>query len=93
MSTTMNLINGKIRLIELAKLLGLESATIRQHLYKNHGGIAEDHEKLGDRLTGDHLLSIDSTLTFLGWLKAKGRKVNLEQIEFLENEINSIRNN
>lgn len=87
----MDLINNQIRLTDLALKLGVNSATIRQHLYKRNGGLSAT--KFGGRVTGDYLLSIDSVFGFLLWLKGKGRKVNLETIEAVENDIrDSVRN-
>lgn len=89
----MKLTFGKIRLTDLAHALEITPPALRQHVYKNNGGIAKDLSKVDETQTSDILLSIDSVSNFLIWLKARGRRVKLEKIEQLENELTSTREN
>lgn len=76
----MELINRKLKLTDLAHSLRITPSAVRQHLI-NKSPLGEGAEKFGDRQTGDFLLSIDSVLLFLDWIRVKGRKVKLEDIE------------
>ena len=71
--------NNTIRLSDLAVELNVTSSALRQHL-KNKSPLGLGAKKFGGRSTGDYLLSIDSTLQFLEWLKLKAKKVKMEDI-------------
>lgn len=85
----MQLLNGKIRLNDLANSLGITSSAVRQHL-TNKSPLGKGAQKLDDRLTSDYLLSIDSVLQFLDWLVAKGRKVSYATIDKTRAEIKKL---
>lgn len=85
----MKLINQKIRLTELAEELGVSSSALRQHL-TNKSPLKEGAEKMGEHVTDDFLLTIDSVSNFLNWLKIKGRKVQMETILKVEEMIKNL---
>jgi hypothetical protein len=76
----------KVRLTDLAKELKVTSSAIRQHLH-NKSGLGESAEKWGNHRTDDYLLPIDSVLNFLTWLKMKAKKVKMEDILRVEQEL------
>ena len=82
----MQLYDNKIRLTDLANELKISSSALRQHL-KNKSPLKEGAEKFGHRLTDDYLLDINSTLKFLDWLRLKGRKVKMEDIQRIYEEL------
>jgi phage antirepressor YoqD-like protein len=83
----MKISDGSVTLTELAKELGVGSATLRQHLYKNKGGIADNANKFMGRKTGDFLLDVHSVLTFVEWARGKSRKMTEENLNRVETEI------
>jgi len=78
--------DGKIRLTELASELGVTSSALRQHL-KNKSPLGEGATKFGNRQTGDYLLSIGSVLDFIGWARGKGRKLKVETLDRVEEDV------
>jgi len=83
----MNIDKGYVTLGELAKELNIGSATIRQHLYHNRGGIAEGATKYMNRQTGDYLLNVNSVLNFIYWLRGHGRKITHENMDKVEAQL------
>lgn len=83
----MQIIEGSVTLSELARELHIGSATLRQHIYKNRGGLADNISKFGDRKTGDYLVDIHSVLTFIEWARGKARKISEENLSKVEEEI------
>lgn len=78
--------NNKVRLTDLAYELKITPSAVRQHL-RNKSPLGAGAEKWGIHKTDDYLLSIDSTLRFLNWLKSKARKVKMKDILRVEEEL------
>lgn len=83
------LIEGKIRLVDLAEALGTTATNIRLHL-KNKSPLRHGAVKFADRVTGDYLLEPKSVLNFLAWMRSKSRKVSVETLLKLEEEIKQL---
>jgi len=80
----MKIIDGHIRLTELAKRLGVTPQSLRNHL-KNNSGLGENAVKFGDTLTADYWLPLDSVVNFLNWAISHGKKMKDEMLyEVLE---------
>ena len=75
-----------IRLSDLAIELKITSSAVRQHLL-NKSGLGEGAEKWGNHRTDDYLLPISSVLNFLDWLKVKARKVKMDDIIRVEEQL------
>jgi transcriptional antiterminator len=83
----MDLIDGKIKLTELAARFNVTPQALRNHIKNKNTSLGTDAVKLNDKQTGDFLLSIDSVLKFITWLKSNGRRVNYGTLEKIEKEI------
>jgi hypothetical protein len=83
----MDIIDGSVRLSDLAKELNIGSANIRQHVYKNRGGLGDNANKFGNRKTGDFMLDVHSVLGFIEWARGKARKISEENLNKVEAEI------
>lgn len=86
----MKLIDGRIRLNDLAAALGVTGQSLRNHL-KNESGLGDKATKFGSGLTGDYLLSIDSVLNYLDWAYSHSKKLNYDTIKNVETEITCLR--
>ncbi len=84
----MELINGKMRLNAVAKILGVSSGVMRYHLY-NASGLGNGACQLGVHETAEWLVSKEGVTEFLQWARNKSRKIKLEAIEALEKELNA----
>ncbi len=86
----MELINGKIRLTDLAKELGVTSQNLRLSL-KNKSGLGEGVTKLGSSILSDYLLTIDSTLNFINWSYNNGKKLDYETLHRVEEMVKQLK--
>ena len=84
----MKRINGKIRLVDLARRLGCTSANLKYHIY-NDNVLGEDAEKLGEGQTDDILLSIDSILKFIEWAFSNSRRLDYNKLVELKEELST----
>lgn len=82
----MQLINNKIRLVELAKELEVTPEAIMRHV-KKPDGLGLNSEKLGGRQTGDLLLSIDSVLKWLDFYKGRKGRIKLDTLLRVEETV------
>lgn len=82
----MQVIDGRIRLSELAQRLGVTNQSLRNHL-KNESGLGIDAVKFGNTLTGDYLLSIDSIRQYITWAYSHSKKLNFAILNEVEKEI------
>lgn len=82
----MELINNKLRLVDLAEQLGVTPTALRKHL-KHPSPLGVGSEKLGGRPTGDLLLSIDSILQWLPTAKRSRNKIDLQNLAKVEEQI------
>lgn len=82
----MNLINGKIRLSDLAHRLGVTNQSLRNHL-KNGSGLGVGAAKFGAEVTSDYLLSIDSVINYLEWSFTHSKKLKFNTISDVLKEV------
>lgn len=83
----MDLVDGKIKLTELAVKFNVTPQALRNHVKNDYTSLGVGAIKLNGKQTGEFLLSIDSVLKFIQWLKSNGRRVNFGVLEKVEKEI------
>jgi DNA-binding Xre family transcriptional regulator len=86
----MHLIDGKIRLTELAKELGVTGQALRNHL-KNSSGLGVGAVKFGSGMTDDYLLPIDSVFNYIEWAMSHSKKIKYSTLEKVEKELGCLR--
>lgn len=83
-------INGKIRLSDLARRLDVSNQNLRNHM-KNDSGLGIDAIKLGNKLTDDWLIPIDSVLTYLEWSMSHSKKLKFGTISEVMKEVKELK--
>lgn len=86
----MKVLDGRVRLNDLAAALGVTGQSLRNHL-RNESGLGDNAVKFGSGVTGDYLLSIDSILNYLNWAYSHSKKLDYDTIKAVELEVECLR--